>query len=260
MDAQQWLDTVFTPALNREALAYTNDADLLRGQLAALHECDVLDDQTHADALWRLDRAVEAARHRASFDVRPAGTTEPAPVPVAALRRVLAVAQPLCDVDGMSFMLISVELWTDHVNLLLAGLPTADTQERIRQNEAELNKWGRKHREGRSEGVLSPPLPRGNRLLELDIRLRDDLDTSYLTRGGSAGGSNTEWRLHRRTSRASQRTPGCSPSKSPTTPAAPSERWNSNREPTGATERKGEPANQNANVRRSRSLATFGGT
>jgi hypothetical protein len=97
----------------------------------------------------------------------------------------------------MPFVLTSVELWTNRVDLFLAGLPTAQAQEQIRQRQAELNEWARKRREGRGDGVLSPPQARGNRLFELDIRLRDDLDTRYHTIGGSAGGSNTEWRLHR---------------------------------------------------------------
>jgi hypothetical protein len=61
MDAQQWLATVLTPTLGRESLAYTSDADVLRGQLAALRDCDVLDDETHAAAVQRLDEAIEAA-------------------------------------------------------------------------------------------------------------------------------------------------------------------------------------------------------
>jgi hypothetical protein len=197
MDAQQWLATVFTPTLDRDSLAYSNDADLLRGQLAALHECDVLDDAAHAEAVRRLDAAIETARQRAAFDVRPAGTSHPSPIPVVALRRVLAVAQPLAEVDGMPFMLTSIELWTSRVDLFMAGMPTEQAQQNIRQHEAELNDWARRRHNGRSNGVLSPPQLSGNRLFELDVRLRDDLDTSYRTIGGSAGGSNTEWRVQR---------------------------------------------------------------
>jgi hypothetical protein len=111
---------------------------------------------------------------------------------------VLAVARPLADVDSMPFVLTSVELWTNRVDVFLAGLPTAEADQRIRQHEDELNEWARKRREGLSgEGTLSPPHPRGNRLFDVDIRLHNDLGTNYRTTGGSAGGSNTEWRLHR---------------------------------------------------------------
>jgi hypothetical protein len=81
MDAQHWLATVFGPTLHRESLAYTNDADLLRGQLAALHDCGVLDDEAYRDALRRLDAPIEAAHQQAHFDVRPVGTAEPALAP-----------------------------------------------------------------------------------------------------------------------------------------------------------------------------------
>ena len=194
---QQWLVTVFAAALGRESLAYTGDADLLRGQLAVLRECDVLDDEAHAEAVGRLDAAIEDARRRASFDVRPAGTSRPPPAPIAVLRRVIAVAQPLAEVDGMPFVLTSVELWNNRVDLLLAGISTERTEEHVRRHEAELNDWARRRNEGRSDGVLSPPQLRGNRLFDLNIRLRDDLGTSYRAMGGSAGGSKTEWRLHR---------------------------------------------------------------
>lgn len=197
MDARQWLDTVFTPTLTRESLAYSHDADLLRGQLAALHDCAVLDDQAHADALRRLDAAVEEARRRARFDIRPAGTADPASPPVIALRRVLAIAEPLATVDDMPFVLTTVELWTNRVDLFLAGLPTADAERHIRRHRAEMDQWARRYREGRSEGTLSPPMARDGRLFEVDIRLRDDLGTTYREMGGSAGGSNSEWRLHR---------------------------------------------------------------
>jgi hypothetical protein len=170
---------------------------VLRGQLAALHDCGVLDDQAHANAMQRLDAAIEAARQRAPFELRPVGIGEPAAVPVVALRRVLAVAQPLAEVDGMPLVLTSVELWTNRVDVFLAGRPTAEAQQPLRQHDAELNEWARKRREGRSEGVLSPPQLRGGRLFELDIRVRDNLDTGYRAMAGSAGGSNTEWRVHR---------------------------------------------------------------
>ncbi len=197
VDAKQWLAEVFTPALDRESLAYTNDADLLRGQLAALHECGVLDDRVHAEARRRLENAVEAAWQKARFDVRPASSIEPASAPTIVLRRVLAVAQPLADVDRMSLVLTSVELWTNGVDLFLAGVPTAEAEQRVRQHEAELHEWAGKHRDGRSDGFLSPPQARGNRLYDVDIRLNDDVGTTYRSVGGSAGGSGTEWRLHR---------------------------------------------------------------
>jgi hypothetical protein len=199
MDAQHWLSTVFTPSLERESLAYTNDADLLRGQLAALHDCELIGDDDYNEAQRRIEAAVKSARQRARFDIHPPGTADLTPPPAVALKRVLAVAQPLAHVDGMPFVLTSAELWSNGIDLFLAGLPTVESERHIRHHEAELDKWGRERREGRSgEGTLSAPQLRGNRLFDLDIRLRDDVDTGYRTMGGSAGGGRTEWRVHRR--------------------------------------------------------------
>jgi hypothetical protein len=198
MNADAWLTTVFAPALERESLAYTNDADLLRGQLAALHDCEVLDENAWDDARRRLDAAVEVAHRRARFDVRPPGTTEDASAAIVTLHRVLAVAQPLADVDGMPILVTSVELWSSGVDMFLAGLPTPDAERHVLEHSTDLNDWGRKRREGRSgEGALSPPQLRGNRFFELDVRIRDDVGTGYRIMGGSAGGSQTEWRMNR---------------------------------------------------------------
>ncbi|GAA0711911.1 hypothetical protein Drose_14130 [Dactylosporangium roseum] len=198
MDAEQWLATVFTPALGRESLAYSNDADQLRGQLAALHDCGVLDDTAHADARQRLEQAVEAARRRAQFDVRPPGRMQLEPLADPALPRVLAVAQPLAQVDGMPFVLTSVELWTNRVDLYVVAMPTAEAEQHRRAQEAKLDEWAAARREGRSgEATLSPPLPRGHRLLDVNIRLRDDLGTGYHMVSGGAGGTGTDWRVHR---------------------------------------------------------------
>jgi hypothetical protein len=197
VNADAWLNTIFTPCLDRDSLAYTNDADLLRGQLRALRDCDVLSDQAYTDAEARLDAAVEAARERDRFVVHPAGTTQPPPQPTAVLHRVLAVGQPLAEVDGMPFILTSVELWSDRTHLTLAALPTPEADQRVTRDHAKINTWSQHHRAGRSgEGALGSPGLRGNRLHVLNIRLRDDMGNTYQPKGGSAGGDGTEWRLH----------------------------------------------------------------
>lgn len=211
MNAQQWLATVFTPALDRKSLANSNDADLLRGQLAALYDCGVLDEQAYTDARRRLDVAVEAARQRARLDIRRAGTgaiamaTVPPTAqgrrrhrPAGDLRRVLAVARPLVDIDGTPFVLTSIELWTNRIDLFLASLATVESERHILRQEAEFRDLTRKRNQGLiEEGTLSPFEMRSSQLFEIDIRLRDDLGTTYQSLGGSAGGSHTEWRVHR---------------------------------------------------------------
>ena len=177
MEGDQWLRSVFTPCLRRESLAYGSDADLLRAQLRALHDCAVLDDAEFTAAERRLDAAVEAARERAGFRVRPAGSTRPARRLTAVLRRVLAVGRPVAEVDGMPLALTSVELWSDRSYIFLAGLPTPEADEHVREVEAHLEEWGRRHLERRGgDAALSPPSFRGGRLLDaLQIVLRDEL-------------------------------------------------------------------------------------
>ena len=68
MNVEQWLATVFTPMLVRDTLASSGDADALRGQLRALHDCEVLSDEAFALAQDRLDGAVDAVRRRAGLD------------------------------------------------------------------------------------------------------------------------------------------------------------------------------------------------
>ncbi len=197
MTGDQWLTTVFTPCLRRESLAYGSDAELLRGQLRALRDCGVLDEAEFAAAERRLDAAVEAARERAGFRIRPPGSTQPPPRLTAVLHRVLAVGRPVAEVDGMPLALTSVELWSDRSFVHLAGLPTGDADEHVRQVEAHMTEWGRRHQERRSgDGSLSPPELRGGRLLSaLQVVLRDDVGTTYRWTGGQAGGSQTEWRM-----------------------------------------------------------------
>jgi hypothetical protein len=195
--ADEWLATLFDPALGRESLAYTSDADLLRAQLRALHDCGVLREDAFVDAQQRLDDAVTAAHQRARFDIQPPQST--APPPAALLEQVLAVGQPLADIDAMTFILTSVELWDNQIDLFFAAVPT-DNSDRLdsRTQEALLN-WAAKHEAGFSgEGTLSAPLPRSHRLFEVDLRLRDNLGTDFHMMGGGAGGGRRgQWRMHR---------------------------------------------------------------
>ena len=198
MDGQQWLATVFTPALERHSSRYQRDIDVLRGQIAALHECDVIDDSAHAGAMRRLDVAQQTAATLAMVDTEPTVPSRHMPAPVVMLQRVLAVAQPLADVDGITFVLTSVELWSNGVDVFIAGMPTAEALEQIRQHEAAMNEWMRLRQEGRTEGALSPPDFTGDRLINVNVGLYDDRGTTDGAMAGSAGGTNTEWRLHHR--------------------------------------------------------------
>ncbi|MEN3307757.1 MAG: hypothetical protein V7603_3959 [Micromonosporaceae bacterium] len=202
MDGAEWLEILFMPALGRESLAYGNDAELLRVQLLALRDCAVLDAAQYGDAIRRLEEAVRVAQDKAALRVRPPGSARPAATPSGALRRVLAVGQPIAEVDGMPFLLTSVELWSTRVEVFLAGVPTAESDRYIDRKEADvggqISNWGRVLREGRSgEAALSQPPARGEGLFEVEVGLRDDVGTDYQPTGGNMSMGRTEWRVHR---------------------------------------------------------------
>jgi hypothetical protein len=117
------------------------------------------------------------------------------------LRRVLAVGRPIAEVDGLPFLLTSVELWSTRVEVFLAGTPTAESDANIDQKEAQVGShivnWVRVQRAGRSgEVALGQPPARGEGLFELEVQLRDDVGTDYQSTGGHLGMGRTEWRVH----------------------------------------------------------------
>jgi hypothetical protein len=200
VDGDHWLATVFTPLLARESLAHTKDAEILRGQLCALHDCEVLDDRVFADALARLDGAIDAARGSAALSMISSDDAHPVPEvvlpePIALLRRVVAVGAGLAVVDGMPVIVTSVELWDNRVYVFVAGLSTAETERRHQQHDDDFNAWLRERRAGRSgPGTLGPPEPWG--IDAGHFRLHDDVGTEYRFISGSSGGSRrSDWRL-----------------------------------------------------------------
>jgi hypothetical protein len=198
MTGDEWLAEVFRAALGSEAIGFGGDADNLRGQVRALHDCGVLSDEACDAAERDLDAAVAGSLERRRLKMREVSATPPAAPPAATFRRVMAVGEPLADVEGMPLLVTSVESWSDRVEMFLAAVPNAEAELEIAEFGKALESWHRWRVERRSgPGVMNPPGLRGENLHSLDIRLRDDLGTTYQHRGGSAGGGGTEWRAHR---------------------------------------------------------------
>ncbi len=195
MTGEEWLTTMFEPALATDTVVQVSQYDALRGQLRALHDCEVLSSDAVAEAEHRLDQARAAGRSRRRPPIRPAGTQ--APPPTNRLLRVLAPAEPLADVSAVTLVLASIELWEHRVDLFLAGIHNAETDRQDQQFVEDFDAWARNRRSGSGPAaVIGPPEMPGNRLYEALISLTDDLGTSYQHTHGSASGSGTEWRVH----------------------------------------------------------------
>jgi hypothetical protein len=187
MRGDEWLERVFEPALRTDDPAVHPQ---LRGALHALRDCGVLSPEAAAHAESRLD---------ARFDwlaepevVAPVTTARPTH---DALEAVLAPACALADVDGLTVLLVSVELWTSCVVLRLAGLRSAFTDELEAEYRAAMGHWVTLADEAQASGERVPaPHAPGERLARLDLRLADDAGTRYEAAHRQAGGSGSEWR------------------------------------------------------------------
>lgn len=181
MDGADWLDRILTPALERGSPARS----ILRAQVHALQECGVLDAGQAAEAVRRVDASRPSIGPPASA----------APPPASRLQRVLAPALPVADIDQVTYVLTSIELWDHAVDVFVAGVPSAVTARREREAEAALDRWAQRHRTG--HGNLGPP-PDAMRTHHLGILvgIGDDVGTRYRTLHASAGGSGTTWRIH----------------------------------------------------------------
>lgn len=194
MTGAEWLEQVFERGLQIDA---PTTYPALRGALHALSACGVLTPEHARAAEERLNKFVWAAPAPASSawpDVRAPATT--ANAPRDALEAVLAPARGLADVDGITVVLVSVELWTNGVFLRFAGLPTGLTDELEADFHDKLEDWAVRAKQARKSGAPQPDYsgePAG-RLLRLPLSITDDVGTSYQACGRSAGGTGMAWR------------------------------------------------------------------
>jgi hypothetical protein len=193
MTGADWLEQVFERGLRiGDPAAYPE----LLGALRALRQCGVLSEAVAREAEERLNERFSWPAP--SFpdpslpDVQAPGTTTRARETVEA---VLAPAQPLADVGGITVVLVSVELWTSGVFVRLAGLRSALTDELDAEFEGAMTHWGVLATDATSVGAKPPPPHQpGERLMRLPLTVSDDVGTSYRSRSRSAGGTATEWR------------------------------------------------------------------
>jgi hypothetical protein len=111
-----------------------------------------------------------------------------APPPTDQLTAVLAPGLALADVDGLTLVLASVELWTSSLFLRMAVLRNAVTDGLDAEHREAFERWSAGDR-------ASPPPPQpGARLNALPLTVTDDAGTAYVAAGRASSGSGTEWR------------------------------------------------------------------
>jgi hypothetical protein len=165
----------------------------LVGAVEALAACGAVSEQVARDARRRLDEAFSRVPSPALADVRPPGGR--APVPAERLRAVLCPAVALAEVDGVSVMLVAVELWTSTVIVRVAGTGGPEPEPAAGRSGA-TSVWWRVAGDARA-AASGPPGPRGLGLPGVPLRLTDDVGTSYAITGGQAAGE-PPWRAEHR--------------------------------------------------------------
>ncbi len=187
MTGAEWLERVFDAALRSDDPAVHPG---LVGALRALRDCGVLDDSEVREAQARLDARFEwLADPEIDVPAHASRSTHDA------LEAVLAPARPVADVDGLTVVLIAVELWTSGLILHLAGLRSAITDELDVEYQAAMAHWVTLADEAQATGARVPaPHAPGERLTRLPLTVADDVGTRYEAVGRQGGGSGSEWR------------------------------------------------------------------
>lgn len=187
MDGAEWLERIFDAALRSDDPAVYPE---LLGALRALRDCGVLDEDAVREARARLDARYEwLAEPEIEMPAPSASSTHDA------LEAVLAPARPVADVDGLTVVLVSVELWTSGVVLHLAGLRGAVTDELDVEYQAAMAHWVTLAEEAQASGSRVPaPHAPGERLLRLPLTVADDVGTRYEPVSRQGGASGSEWR------------------------------------------------------------------
>lgn len=153
----------------------------LVGAVEALAATGALPAEVAQEARDRLDEAFAPGAERSDPFGRPVA---PPRGPAEELVAVLAPVAPLTDVDGSEIVVLAVELWT---NVVIVRVGSTGGRQRPDGPSGEATvTWG----VGRPElpdGVPYAPLP-APALLQLPLRLADDVGTLYVTARGTTSG------------------------------------------------------------------------
>jgi hypothetical protein len=197
---EEWLRHTFNPALLMSRPPYEE----LRTELGGLSESGVLSEDEASRALERLD---EDERDRDMIVRRRTERAFSKTSGVAAaqdrLEGLLTPERTLGEVDGVTVVVMRVELWTSRLILRLEALQNELTDTLNVAFDGEYKTYEKRwveHRAAAEADDLQPPKqPSVSRLSGLPLSVADDVGTRYHAIGTATGGSEhrwcSEWRL-----------------------------------------------------------------
>jgi hypothetical protein len=196
---EEWLRHTFDPALRTSKPPY----EQLRTELGALSESGVLAENEASRAGARLDEdecdrraIVRRKTERAIAKARSSGGAQDR------LEGLLTPERPLGEVDGITVVVMRIELWTSRLVLRLEALQNQLTDALDATFDMEWKAWERHWVEDRAAAQAEdrPPPEQASvsRLSELPLSVADDVGTRYHALGTATGGPHpwrSEWRL-----------------------------------------------------------------
>ena len=189
---EEWLRSYFDPALRRKP-----PYEQLRTELSALAESGVLSEGQASRARARVDED----EHGQHATTRRRQERKPYVNNVRVGDRLvgeLTPEQSLGEVDGITVVVMLVELWTSRLILRLEAVPNQLTAALDAAFDSEWKAWEARWVEDRAaaeaEDVPAPREPSISRLGGLPLSVADDVGARYYFAGGATGGSEHPWR------------------------------------------------------------------
>jgi hypothetical protein len=192
---QEWLKHTLGPALRTTNPSY----EKLRAEMRALSDSGVLSKDEAARARAQLD---EAERDRRAIVRRRTERAVSQASRVGGdrdrLEGLLAPKRPLGEVDGVTVIVVLVELWSQRLVLRLKALRNELTDAFDatfdREWKAYEGRWVHDRAAAEAEDLQPPEQPSVSRLSGLSLSVADDVGTRYHAIGTATGGSEHPWR------------------------------------------------------------------
>jgi hypothetical protein len=191
----EWLRHTFDPALLMSRPPYAE----LRIEIGGLSESGVLSEDEASRALERLDEderdsgmIVRRRTERAFSEASGVAAAQDH------LEGLLTPERTLGEVDGVTVVVMRIELWTSRLILRLEALQNELTDALDAAFDSEYKAYEKcwvEHRAAAEADDLQPPKqPSVSRLSGLRLSVADDVGTRYHAMGTATGGSEHRWR------------------------------------------------------------------